>query len=122
MDKLLEIAIENWQSIAVAAALTAAAIRAAWNEWQRRQAMASSRRAAEQESQTNVRAMNQAIDGLQAISEAKDEATQAAMESFEQKHEALMTDKQSDVEALKKDPKALLDRISKLTGAKNAKK
>jgi uncharacterized protein HemX len=118
MDFILQLLGDNWQPIAVAIALIIAAVRAAWMEWQRRQMMGSSKRAAHQESEINSKATHQVVEGMQAISDAKDEALQETANEFAAKSEELEAVKAVEVTNLKKDPNELLKRISKLTGAK----
>lgn len=122
MNDLFHIIANNWQPIAVSIGLLIAAIRAAWMEKQRRQMMGSSKRAAELESSANVKATQQVVDGMQTIIKAKDEAVRETNESIAAQKEEIATDKRHTVENLKKNPNELLDRLSKITGAKRVDK
>jgi hypothetical protein len=121
MEWLMQSLGENWQPVVVAIAVVATAAKAAWNEWQKRRTVQHGKENVAKEVKINERAMKQALEGLQEINEAKDAKLQEAEQSIKVMKADLEERKQQTSVELKSNHDELVDRLTKITGAKRVK-
>jgi SMC interacting uncharacterized protein involved in chromosome segregation len=121
MENLIDAIGENWQPALVAIAVLATAIKAAWDQWQRRQVVQHGKETAAKENEINEQAYRGAVEGLQEINEAKEEQLKGAEQSVQVLRNALEEKKQISSAELQNNQEELLKRLTKITGARRVK-